>query len=189
MLAGLTLPAEDLSENIRTLSAKWGVTISEEQAMSYLMYPKVFSDFMARQQSKGGDILRHLPTPVYLYGMVPGQKFTMSVPCKSVLEQTGDAEAGQPVLLPAGTGPVENGTAEFCQVTIKLDRITPLKAGHRDLIFIVNGHTQIATVRDTSGVFVFDGPMAVAGDAKQLGSPMPGKVTCVSATCLNVMAS
>jgi pyruvate carboxylase len=171
-VTGLTLPPEDLSANIQTLSAKWGMDITEEQAMSYLMYPKVFSDFMVRQQSKGGDILRHLPTPVYLYGMVPGQKFTMSVPSKSVMEE--GTEGVQPRLLPAGSGPVENGTAEFSQVTVKLERITPLKSGHRDLIFTVNGQTQVATVRDTSGVFVFDGPMAAAGDAKQLGSPMPG---------------
>lgn len=155
--------------------------------MSSLMYPKVFNDFMTRQQSKGGDLLRHLPTPVYFYGMTPGQKFTMSVPSKCVIEGSS-VDGAQPMLLPPGNGPVESGAGEFCQVTVKLERICPLKAGHRDLIFTVNGLTQVATVKDTAGAFVFDGPMANSGDAKQLGSPMPGigrdKLLCTGLRCV-----
>ena len=40
--AGLTLPPENFDENIAKLSAKWGKTLSAEEGMSSLMYPKVF---------------------------------------------------------------------------------------------------------------------------------------------------
>mmetsp|Transcript_10287 Transcript_10287/g.15637 ORF Transcript_10287/g.15637 Transcript_10287/m.15637 type:complete len:1291 (-) Transcript_10287:104-3976(-) len=168
--AGITLPPEDLEANIAALSAQWGVPISEEEGMSSLMYPKVFSDYMKRQQSKGGELLRHLPSPVYFYGMVPGQSFTMTAPSSLLMTKEGEA----PLLLPSGAGPVE--ATGYTQVSIKLERITPLKGGMRDLIFSVNGMKQVATVRDTSGAFVFDGPMVNSSDPKQLGSPMPGVV-------------
>mmetsp|Transcript_2121 Transcript_2121/g.4005 ORF Transcript_2121/g.4005 Transcript_2121/m.4005 type:complete len:110 (-) Transcript_2121:91-420(-) len=51
-----------------------------------------------------------------------------------------------------------------------------MKKGHRELFFTVNGSKQVANVKDSTGAFVFEGPMADSAEASQLGSPMPGVV-------------
>jgi pyruvate carboxylase len=157
--AGLTLPAQDLDANISTLSEKYGYEMSPEEAMSSLMYPKVFSDFMKRQQDKGGELLRYLPSPVYFHGMMPGQHFTMNVPshlAKDVTEVSDDQDT--------------------MSISIQLDRVAPKKKGHRELFFTVNGVVQCANVKDSTGVFVFEGAMANLSVPGELGSPMPGVV-------------
>lgn len=50
---GLGLPPADFVENLRQLRSQWGPTLSAEQAMSSLLYPKVFADYMARTAKKG----------------------------------------------------------------------------------------------------------------------------------------
>ena len=77
MRAGLVLPPVDFAENIRNLSSQFGFAVSAEQAMSYLMYPKVFSDYVKRLKSRGGLLLSALPTPVYLYGATINHSFTV----------------------------------------------------------------------------------------------------------------
>ncbi len=104
--------------------------------MSSLMYPKVFSDFMKRQQSKGGALIRSVPTPVYLHGMLPGG-------------------AGFSLTLPAPE------KATF----IKLLRVCPLKDGKRVVSFLLDD-TEVVdiAVKDSTGVFVYEGAMAIPGD-------------------------
>lgn len=156
--AGLTMESEDLQGNLVALSEKWGRPVSEEEGMSSLLYPKVFADYMTRQQSKGGGLLRLLPSPVYFHGLAPGQEFSMTVPA----ELLGGVLGGQ------------EGRQEGTLVTVRLDRVCPVKQGKRDLCFTVNGLPQVASVRDSAGEFVFTGAMAEAGQEGQLGSPMPG---------------
>ncbi len=81
---GLLLPPVNLEENIATLSAKFKANLSPEQAMSYLMYPKVFSDYFARQQSRGNVLISQVPSPVYFYGAAIGHKFTISLDNKTI---------------------------------------------------------------------------------------------------------
>ena len=58
---GLLLQPVDFDENIKTLTAKFNQSITPEQAMSYLMYPKVFSDYLTKQQRTRFDhLLPHL---------------------------------------------------------------------------------------------------------------------------------
>jgi hypothetical protein len=145
--------------------------------MSSLMYPKVFSDYFKRQIAKGGEIIRHLPTPVYLYGMTPGHSFTISVPTQTLLDgntaMTSPEKTKESVLLPAALIPPTDGSSgsgsHYTQVTVSLDRIGPLKNSKRDLVFSVNGSVQVVTLVDNSNTFVFEGPMAVPGNAQQLG--------------------
>lgn len=47
--------------------------------MSYLMYPKVFTDYMTRIQKKG-PLMPYLPSLVYFYAMAPGESFNMTLP-------------------------------------------------------------------------------------------------------------
>lgn len=146
--AGLTLPPVDFAKYIASLESQFGVPISPEKAMSSLMYPKVFSDYMKRQLSKGGALIRYLPTPVYLHGMLPNSKagFTMTVPSAAL----GRSDGGE------GAASVE----------VRMLRVHPLKSGKRTVSFLVNGTESFDfDVKDTSGAFVFEGAMAVPGDS------------------------
>jgi pyruvate carboxylase len=146
--AGLTLPPVDFAKHIESLETQFGVPISPEKAMSSLMYPKVFSDYMKRQLSKGGALIRYLPTPVYLHGMLPNGKsgFTMTVPL-SALGQAGESTEG------------------CATIEVRMLRVHPLRNGNRTVSFLVNGTQSFDFhVKDTSGAFVFEGAMAVPGD-------------------------
>jgi pyruvate carboxylase len=140
--AGLTLPPVDFAKHIEQLSQQWGQPMSPEKAMSSLMYPKVFSDYMKRQKSLGGVLVRHLPTPVYLHGMTPAgpsDRFNLA--------QAADKPA----------------------VEIKMTRVGPLKDSRRVVAFLVNGaEAYEISVKDSSGKFVFEGPMASPGDASSV---------------------
>jgi pyruvate carboxylase len=48
-----------------------GKAVDDEDLNGYLMYPKVFMDYMGRHRIYGP--VRTLPTPVFFYGMEPGQ--------------------------------------------------------------------------------------------------------------------
>jgi pyruvate carboxylase len=165
--AGVMLAPVDFVQNLITLTTRWcseaegfpGETISAEQAMSSLMYPKVFDDYMKRRRGKGR-ALRYLPTPVYFYAMSPGQKFNMLVPAEILVDVTKTA----------ATSP------DQVNVSIELIRVCPLKEGKRKVIFSVNGIEQHFDVKDTSGAFIFEGEMADPKVIDQVGSPMPGLV-------------
>jgi pyruvate carboxylase len=110
---------------------------------------------------KGGDIVRYLPTPVYLYGMVPGQSFSVSLP-QNLLDSPSE---------PMNFISASSCSADadgMCVVTVKLERISSLKNGSRDFIFSVNGAKQVAVVKDTCNTFVFEGPMADAGNSNEI---------------------
>ena len=158
--AGLVLPPADFESYITGLSAKWGRSISEEEGMSSLMYPQVFTDFMTRSQQKGL-LLKYLPTPVYLYGLLPGESFTLeNVPSEAARDALVACEADA-----------------VCSVTVSLKRVGPLRGGNmRSVLFAVNGKEQQHDIKDSSGKFEFEGPMAESGKAGQMGSPMPGSV-------------
>lgn len=166
--AGLVLPPVDFEANIATLNAKWstedtgfaGDAITPEQAMSSLMYPQVFADYMKRRKAKGR-ALRYLPTPVYFYAMAPGQSFEMTIP--------SGISADVLKIAP------ENAHDEVV-VTVELRRVCPLKEGKRKVIFAVNGREQHFDVKDNTGAFVFEGEMADPKNLDQIASPMPGLV-------------
>jgi pyruvate carboxylase len=182
--AGLVLPPVDFQQNIDKLSAQFNVAITPEQGMSSLMYPKVFSDYMKRQQTKGGSLLRYLPSLVYFYGVTPGTSFTMTIPANLLK-----------ALDPLSSEPAGQGTVT---VNVALTRVSSLKEGKRAIVWSVNGHEQVSNVKDNTGVFVFEGPMADAANSKhvscllsmdlyvcrlisiwcllQMASPMPGIV-------------
>ena len=163
----MTLTPADFKANIESLSAKWNCQISPEEGMSSLMYPKVFDDFMKAREKKS-DIVRFIPTLVYFYGMLPGSKFEMTLPFSKLSPGAlSDLKVDNQS---------QSGASDDIKVTIVLERISPLKEKHRTVIFKVNGKEQHVNVKDTSGVFVFEGPMAVSSDNNQIASPMPGVI-------------
>ncbi len=67
---GKLLPPVDLEATRAKVSAELeGKTIDDEDLNGYLMYPKVFLDYMGRHRTYGP--VRTLPTPTFFYGMQP----------------------------------------------------------------------------------------------------------------------
>jgi pyruvate carboxylase len=64
---GSLIPAADLSAERAKIEEKLGSAISDQAFASYLMYPKVFTDFFAAQDLYGP--VSGLPTPSYFYGI------------------------------------------------------------------------------------------------------------------------
>ena len=54
-----------------------GRRVDDEDLCSYLMYPKVYLDYMGRRREFGP--VRTLPTPVFFYGMEPGQEIAVEL--------------------------------------------------------------------------------------------------------------
>jgi pyruvate carboxylase len=54
-----------------------GITVDDEDLCSYLMYPKVYLDYMGRRRDFGP--VRVLPTPTFFYGMAPGEEILVDL--------------------------------------------------------------------------------------------------------------
>ncbi len=54
-----------------------GFTVDDEDLCGYLMYPKVFLDYMGRHRDYGP--VRVLPTPTYFYGMETGEEVSIEL--------------------------------------------------------------------------------------------------------------
>ena len=75
-----------------------GITVDDEDLNGYLMYPRVFLDYMSRHKSYGP--VRSLPTKAFFYGMQPGDEITVElepgknieVRLQAVGETTDDGE-------------------------------------------------------------------------------------------------
>ena len=107
---GAHLPPVDLEQTRKELSDELeGMTIDDEDLNAYLMYPKVFLDYMGRHRMYGP--VRTLPTRTFFYGMEPGEEITAEIDPGKTLEirlqtlgetdETGDAKVffelnGQP---------------------------------------------------------------------------------------------
>jgi pyruvate carboxylase len=93
---GAHLPAVDLEETRAKLSRDLdGFRVDDEDLNGYLMYPKVYLDYMGRHRIYGP--VRTLPTPAFFYGMEPGAEITAEIDPGKTLEirlqavgETGD---------------------------------------------------------------------------------------------------
>jgi pyruvate carboxylase len=82
----------DLDAERATLAVKIEHAPSDRELASYLMYPKVFVDFAAAQESYGPAEV--LPTPTYFYGLAAGEEIpvelergkTMIIRCQAIGE-------------------------------------------------------------------------------------------------------
>ena len=71
------LPAVDLDQVRAEVSAKIKGPATDDDVMSYLMYPREFVDFDAHRRYFGET--SYLPTEVFFYGMKPGQEITVGI--------------------------------------------------------------------------------------------------------------
>ena len=82
---GALMPPADLGALRATLKAEAGDTdVDNEDFCGYLMYPKVFTDYLHRHQDYGP--VRTLPTPVFFYGMEPRQEISVEIDPGKIIE-------------------------------------------------------------------------------------------------------
>ena len=82
---GKHLPPVDLEEVRAKVSAELeGKEIDDEDLNGYLMYPKVFLDYMGRHRNYGP--VRSLPTHAFFYGMEPGEEIAAEIDPGKTLE-------------------------------------------------------------------------------------------------------
>jgi len=147
---GAHLPGVDLAAERERLQQQLPREVTDEDLASYLMYPRVYLEY-ARARLLYGDP-GILPTPVFFYGMEPGQEITI------------DLERGKTLIVRylATSEPHEDGT--------------------RTVFFELNGQPRSVRVPDESQVARRPPPRkAEAGNPHHVGAPMPGVIALVSA--------
>jgi pyruvate carboxylase len=82
---GADVPPVDLEAVRAKVSADLnGFVVDDEDLNGYLMYPKVFFDYMGRHRMYGP--VRALPTRTFFYGMQPGEEITAEIDPGKTLE-------------------------------------------------------------------------------------------------------
>ena len=147
---GANLPPMDLAAERKKLDEKLGRAATDTQFASYLMYPKVFLDY-ARDRAAFGDCAI-LPTPVFFYGMEPGDEVSV------------DIERGKTLIV------------RFVALSEVRDD------GTRQVFFELNGQPRSIVITDRSQVAKRPPQRKMeAGNAKHVGAPMPGTIATVKA--------
>ncbi|HET9863444.1 MAG TPA: biotin/lipoyl-containing protein, partial [Steroidobacteraceae bacterium] len=147
---GANMAPLDLAAERRKLDEKLGRAATDTQFAAYLMYPKVFLDY-ARDRAAFGDCAV-LPTPVFFYGMEPGEETSI------------DIERGKTLIV------------RFVTVSDVHDD------GTRTVFFELNGQPRSILVPDRSQVAKRPPQRKVEpGNAKHVGAPMPGTIATVKA--------
>ena len=147
---GANMKPLDLAAERKSLDGKLGRPATDTQFASHLMYPKVFLDY-ARDRAAFGDCAI-LPTPVFFYGMEPGDEVSV------------DIERGKTLIV------------RFVTVSDVHDD------GTRTVFFELNGQPRSIVVTDRSQVAKRPPQRKVeAGNPRHVGAPMPGTVATVKA--------
>ncbi|MEW9919048.1 pyruvate carboxylase [Marimonas sp. MJW-29] len=82
---GKHLPSVDLEATRKDLSEQLeGMSVDDEDLAGYLMYPKVFLDYMGRHRIYGP--VRTLPTQTFFYGMEPSEEISAEIDPGKTLE-------------------------------------------------------------------------------------------------------
>jgi pyruvate carboxylase len=74
---GASMPATDFAVEKESLEKKVGHTISNEDLLSYLLYPEVFVKFDKFRQAHSD--VSVLPTPAFFYGLKSGEEITVEI--------------------------------------------------------------------------------------------------------------
>ncbi|MEY4178588.1 MAG: 2-oxoglutarate carboxylase small subunit [Planctomycetota bacterium] len=122
---------------------------NRREVLSYLLYPKVYREFVTHQQRYSDT--SDLPTPVFFYGQLPGEEFSL------------DIEPGKTLIV------------KFTNVG------EPHSDGRRSVFFELNGQPRDVTVVDRNlEPETKSNPKADLADPKQVGAAMPGMVVTVA---------
>ncbi|MBX5459517.1 MAG: pyruvate carboxylase [Steroidobacteraceae bacterium] len=146
---GATLPRVDLAAERERIQHHVPRVVTDDDLASHLMYPQVWRDYMKDRQQFGDVSI--LPTPVFFYGMQPGE------------EISADLERGKTLIVRYVT------TSD------------PHDDGTRTVFFELNGQPRSVRVPDRSQVARRPPQRkAELGNPKHVAAPMPGTVVTVS---------
>jgi pyruvate carboxylase len=146
---GASMPPADLDLLRAEASARAAHPVTDAQFASYLMYPKVFADYAADRR-RFSDVAI-LPTPVFFYGMEPGQEINI------------DLEPGKTLIVRYVT------------------KSEPHEDGTRTVFFELNGAPRSIRVTDRSQVPTRPPQRKVdPGNSRHIGAPMPGTIASIS---------
>ena len=146
---GALMPPADLEVLRAEASARAAHPVTDPQFASYLMYPKVFADYAAERR-RFSDVAI-LPSPVFFYGMEPGQEINI------------DLEPGKTLIVRYVT------------------KSEPHEDGTRTVFFELNGAPRSIRVTDRSQVPTRPPQRKVdPGNPRHIGAPMPGTIASVS---------
>ncbi|HOV05160.1 MAG TPA: biotin/lipoyl-binding protein, partial [Kaistiaceae bacterium] len=147
---GSLLAAADIEAERGKVAAELERKVDDFDLASYLMYPKVFSEFARARETYGP--VSVLPTPVYFYGLQPGE------------EIMPDLEAGKTLVI-------------RCQAIGEPD-----EDGQVRVFFELNGQPRIAKVPDRAHGASGAGQRRKAdpGNAAHVAAPMPGVVATLA---------
>ncbi|PYF01936.1 pyruvate carboxylase [Rhodopseudomonas faecalis] len=149
---GAKMAPADLEAVRAELAKKTGkdaAAVSDADLASYLMYPKVFTDY-ARMQEQYGPTAA-LPTPIYFYGVQPGDEIAIEIEKGKTL-----------VVLAQAIGETDD-------------------TGQVKVFFELNGQPRIAKVPNRSATAkIVARRKAEEGNAAHVAAPMPGVVATVA---------
>jgi pyruvate carboxylase len=74
---GASLPPADFAKIAAELKTRLSREPSRREVVSYLIYPRVVSDFLNHEETYGDTSI--LPTPVFLYGPHPGEEMSVEI--------------------------------------------------------------------------------------------------------------
>ncbi len=147
---GASLAPVDLAVERARLEAQLREPVSDEGLASWLMYPRVWLEYAEERRRYGDPGI--LPTPVFFYGMEPGEEISIEL------------ERGKTLIVRylASSEPHEDGT--------------------RTVFFELNGQPRSVRVADAGRTAERPPTRkAEAGNPRHVGAPMPGVVVTVSA--------
>jgi pyruvate carboxylase len=146
---GARMPPANLDAERAKIQQKLPRPVTDDDLASYLMYPKVWTEYVTDRLQYGDVAI--LPTPVFFYGMEPGEEVTV------------DIERGKTLIVRYVTSgePHEDGT--------------------RTVFFELNGEPRPVRVPDRKQVAQRPPQRKVEpGNAKHVGAPMPGTVATIT---------
>ncbi len=127
------------------LEKKLGHTVPDEDVLSAVLYPGVFEEYDRYRQEHSDTSV--LPTPVFFYGLEPGDETYI------------DIEPGKTLIIKLNA----------------IGRIH--EDGTRNIYFELNGEPRVVAIKDNSVVTEeVTHAKADPDDNKQIGAPMPGKI-------------
>src|SRR5690606_11310257 len=74
---GASPPPADFAATAKELSEKIGREVSQREVISYILYPRVFMDFIAHEQQYSDTSM--LPTTAFFYGIEPGAEISIEI--------------------------------------------------------------------------------------------------------------
>ena len=146
---GELLEPVDFEEERAKVKTKFGWSIDDKDLLSYLLYPNVYPDFHKHRISYSDTSV--IPTPVFFYGLEPGQETSVEIdPGKTLIIKLNAIGSVHP-------------------------------DGTRNIYFELNGLARQVTVRDMSVVSeIAEHEKADKFNPHHVAAPMPGRVLKVA---------